>query len=323
MQKRKSESDPSSIPAFKKLRYEKESLGSEHQNGKSLLPPLPPIREDLYKTVFTHQSQAPNKPGSQTGSYERLEFIGDAYIELMATRLIWDKFKDLPAGRLSQIRELLVKNDSLSEIAVQYGLDQRVSASAEVKNNPKNWTKVKGDVIEAYVAALVLDDKKMGDVGFKAAEQWLHELWTPKLDGILAERAPNLNAKDVLSRKLLSRGIKLEYKQRRPMKQLAGGQQTYFIGVYLYGWGYDGKLLGGGEGLSKTAAGNMAAEDALKNPVIESIAEQKKKFDLTTKLPSENGHVHTGVEKESTQGQIRERELVEQKRNMFMSSEFG
>ncbi len=297
------------------------------QDGSSnTLPDLPPISAAMSKAVFTHQSILSNKENtSQHASYERLEFLGDVYVELMATRLIWDKFKDVPAGRLSQIRELLVKNETLGKIAVNYGLDERVNATASVRANPKQWAKVKGDLIEAYVAAVVLADDRIGGAGFAAAEDWLHQLWIPKLEKMLAEKAPDLNAKDALSRKVVSRGVTLEYLEERPMKQLQGGQQTYFIGAYLSGWGYQGHLLGRGQGLNKTSAGNKAAEDALQNPLIDKIAGMKREYDGATRAPQENGAVdQTALDKQVAQERMtRERELVEKKRNMFMSTEFG
>ena len=296
------------------------------ENGSSAtLPTLPPISATMWKTVFTHQSIVPNKENmSQSASYERLELLGDAYIELMATRLVWQKFKDLPAGRLSQIRELLVKNQTLSEIASRYGLDKQITTTTSVKSNPKQWAKVKGDLIEAYTAAVVLPDEEMGGAGFKAAEKWLHQLWIPKLKSILAEKTPNFNAKDALSRKVVSRGARLEYLEEQPMEQLEGGQQRYFVGAFLTGWGYKRQLLGSGKALNKTGAGNLAAEDALQNPLTDTIAEVKKEHDKAVKSQGAKGLGDTtGVANLNKEERItREKEPVE-KRNMFMSTGFS
>lgn len=291
------------------------------QRAPKSLPPLPPISTDMSKAVFTHQSMVTNKDNThQSASYERLEFLGDAYIEVMASRLIWHTFKDLPAGRLSQIRELLVKNETLGEIAVNYGLDKQIAVAADLRLNTKMWTKIKGDLIEAYVAAVVLADNEMGGTGFVAAENWLHQLWMPKLEGIMNEKVPNLNAKDALSRKVLSRESKLEYLEERPMKQLKGGQQTYFIGAFLTGWGYMKKLLGSGQGLNKTRAGNMAAEDALQNPLVEKIAKMKRE---SNEMATAQEDDRAGDKHVTQESMTRGRELVEKKRSMFMSTEFG
>lgn len=336
--KRKLQSHSSDTPVpNKKLRsepWDQQALGngtssSCSSNGTSqLMPTLPPITATMSKAVFTHQSLTGNKSRfhDQSASYERLEFLGDAYIELMASRLVWDRFKDLPAGRLSQIRETLVKNETLGEIVVRYGLDKRLSAAPDVRCNAKKWAKVKGDLLEAYVAAVVSTDKDVGGPGYKAAEHWLHQLWTQKLGENFREKPPDMNAKDALSRRVVSRNVRLEYTEEQPMEQLDGGQQTFFIGAYLTGWGYENQLLGKGQSLTKTGAGNLAAVNALQNPLTEQIAEQKRAYDCQTKLGSENGKVvtkSTEARNSATQEESarRERELVEKKRSMFMRTE--
>lgn len=304
----------------------KNFLQTSQNDLSESLPTLPPISTEMWKTVFTHQSALSNKDNmSQLASYERLEFLGDAYIEVMASRLIWNKFKNLPAGRLSQIRELLVKNETLGDIATKYGLDTKITTAPDVRNRPKQWTKVKGDLIEAYVAAIVLPDEVMGGAGFVAAERWLHQLWLPKLEGISEEKMPSGNAKDALSRKVVSRGVTLEYLEERPMEQLREGQQTYFVGAFLTGWGYQKQLLGSGKALNKTGAGNLAADDALQNPLTNDIADMKRDHDEKLKDGNEVRKVtEKAASKPGTQERsTREKELQEKKRNMFMSTEFG
>jgi ribonuclease-3 len=60
-------------------------------------------------------------------TYDRLEILGDAYIELISTKLIWNHYQRIPSGRISQLRELLVKNETLADYATKYGLDRRAS----------------------------------------------------------------------------------------------------------------------------------------------------------------------------------------------------
>jgi ribonuclease-3 len=71
----------------------------------------------------------------------------------------------------------------------------------------------------------------------------------------------------------------LNYRDEAPMQQLKGGMQTYFIGVYLTGWGWEDLHLGSGTGLSKVAAGNEAAARALENRVVmEQITEKRTRY---------------------------------------------
>ena len=118
-QKRYSQPATSNYHRHKKPRTEdghnpNKATGKNHQEAK-YLPAIPPITPDLEKAVFTHQGMGRTSIlGRATTSdhevtYDRLEFLGDAYIEIIATRLIWETYQSLPAGRMSQIRELLVR----------------------------------------------------------------------------------------------------------------------------------------------------------------------------------------------------------------------
>ncbi|KAE8348073.1 ribonuclease III domain-containing protein [Aspergillus coremiiformis] len=233
-------------------------------------PVLPLIMDKaLERAVFTH----PGVRNNTKETYDRLEILGDAYIELIATKLIWKRFQEIPSGRISQIRELLVKNETLAEYATDYGLDSRAAVPPDYLKQPKRWTKTRADIFEAYVAAVIISDP-VG--GYKAAEEWLTQLWLPKLPEIDIQR-PTLNAKEILARKIMGKGIKLKYIDERPPVRHSRGMQTFFIGVYLTGWGWNNKHLGSGQGANKTIAGNEAAQQALLNePLVEEITYVKR-----------------------------------------------
>ena len=200
-----------SVPAYSHFRVPK---------GLPTLPEIP-HGSDLATVPFTHKSSS-NARYDRTSSmtditYERLEFLGDAYIELIASRLIFERYFTLTAGQQSQLRELLVKNETLAEYSRAYGFDALVDLSDREnvigggkgryvlcgrhrgnKTNlwiAKKWqspivvltdlcrgnkgiNKIMGDVFEAYVAALILSDP---EDGFSRAEEWLTHLWAPKL----------------------------------------------------------------------------------------------------------------------------------------------
>lgn len=161
-----------------------------NSTSTTTLPPLPPIKPQYQKTAFCHKSLYTTSRELATSdlTYERLEFLGDAYIELFASRLIYESYSHLPAGRMSQVRELLVKNETLAELSRSYGFDQKIAVGAEIgelvrdsrgKGN-KGYNKIVGDVFEAYVAAVVLSDFE--GKGFEKAEAWCRELWEAKLE---------------------------------------------------------------------------------------------------------------------------------------------
>lgn len=154
------------------------------------LPPLPPIKPQYQKTAFCHKSLYTTSRELATSdlTYERLEFLGDAYIELFASRLIYESYSHLPAGRMSQVRELLVKNETLAELSRSYGFHEKIAVGAEIGEllrdsrgrGNKGYNKIVGDVFEAYVAAVVLSDFE--GKGFEKAEAWCRSLWEGKLE---------------------------------------------------------------------------------------------------------------------------------------------
>ncbi|KAK5134908.1 hypothetical protein LTR08_005998 [Meristemomyces frigidus] len=262
------------------------------------LPPLPDVHSSsLASASFRHKSTLTTYNRSANAhdvTYEKLEFYGDALLELLATRLLFARFPALTAGQQSQLRELLVKNETLADYARGYGFDQRVRVGdmdrmvedAKERGN-KGFNKVLGDVFEAYVAAVVLSDH---EDGFAVAEKWMTALWAPKLvDAAAKERylTPGLNilhdgpnqakadmlgvynptAKAELQRRLLGgAGVKLEYEPYQKSLELKGdqlGQNRHFIAVYLTGYGYVRYVLGKGEGKNKVEAGNWAAVVAM------------------------------------------------------------
>lgn len=236
-------------------------------------PRLPPIMDDkLELAVFTHPALSNNN----NTTYDRLEILGDAYIELIATKLVWEKFPGLPAGRISQIREILVKNETLAGFAERFGLDSRVSVPPNYNAPSKRWTKTKGDVFEAYIAAVILSDPVCG---YEAVEHWLAGLWVPILKN-LGHQKGELRSKEALAKKIMGKNVKLEYIEERPSIQQKGGTQTFFVALYLTGWGWDKRFLGSGQGLSKAAAGDEAAKKALLNtPLILEIVSAKESWE--------------------------------------------
>ena len=247
-----------------------------HKNPRSLashgLPPLPEIDDHYRSVVFTHPSQAHHDVNS---SYDRLEFLGDAYLELYATQLIFDRYPDLEVGRLSKIREALVRNETIGQYASLYGLDKQLKNYKQFQNgSPAIWLKIKGDVFEAYVAAVVLSQGSSGST----ARKWLQELWEPKMQAAAASN-PSMSrkSKEELAKKVLMKGVKLNYvDEKAPIVYYGQGHEEFFIGVYLSGLGWDNQYLGSGRAFSRVEAGQAAAADALNNhPLIDQISTKR------------------------------------------------
>ncbi len=223
--------------------------------------------------VFTHPSLAP----TTNEHYDRLEFLGDAYLELISSQMIFDRFPDLGAGGMSKLRESMVKNETLSQYTVLYGLDRRMKQYKRFANEPAQaWLKIKGDVFEAYVGAVALSSPD----GYSIAKAWLTQLWSSKMDAVAATPQASPKSKEELAKKILGAGVKINYvDEREPVIHYGQGVETYCVGAYLTGWGWEGQFLGSGKGRSRVAAGQEAAAAALNNhPLIDEIIAKRDAF---------------------------------------------
>ncbi|KFY05475.1 hypothetical protein V492_08514 [Pseudogymnoascus sp. VKM F-4246] len=259
------------------------------------LPALPLVLSSaLEKSAFTHSGALPTNAGPQD-SYERLEWVGDAYIYLLTTLLISKTFPALQPGRCAQLRELCLKNETLASYARQYGFDKRCIIPKDFAAKTPQ-TKILGDVFEAYVAAVIYSDPKNG---VEKASNWLKALWAGTLSKEILEQdevnkasktgpvVATTSAKQELATQIVSRGIKLLYKDADVIgKDPVTGFPLYTVGVYLEGWGEKNKLLGSGTALGKKEAGAKAAEEALKRDLY-VYREKKRIFDEMNKAKKE------------------------------------
>ncbi|KAJ4363337.1 hypothetical protein N0V95_001110 [Ascochyta clinopodiicola] len=245
------------------------------------LPPLPPIDEPhIHDAVFTHRSFIikNGEKGTYTDldlDYERLEFLGDAYIELIASHALYSRFPHVDVPQLCSWRERLVENSMLGKFSEAYGFTDRLRHHNQWDRNSKAWKKVVADVFEAYVAGIVLADPQNG---YNIADEWLTELWAPQLLSFKEKIIEDPHAKNKLAALVVVNDIKLEYREERPMIYEKGSNlQKYFMGVYLTGWGYQDEWLGSGEGQNKANASSAAAADAIKknSSVTQNAAKQK------------------------------------------------
>ena len=235
--------------------------------------------------------------------------MGDAYVELISTLLISSTFTALPPGKSAQLRELIVKNETLASYARQYDFQSKARLPPEfspsyfggaIRPKDKEVVKVFGDMFEAYVAAVVLSDPQHG---VDRVASWLKSLWAKTLskqinDHERQNRSENssVNSKVLLTQRIGAKGVNIIYKDAGPeTKDPVTGLKLFSIAVYLTGWGEQNKELGAGRALSKKDAGTKAAEAALRNKKLISIYEDKKKaFDERMRVEKERATIKTG-----------------------------
>lgn len=257
------------IPAYDKSQPLIPLSSMEKNTTPTSLPELPRIKDSaLAEAPFIHSSTVNSKYSSETSlTYERLEFLGDAYLEVIATRIIFSRFPSLYVGKQAQIREQMVKNSTLAGFARAYGFEERIKAG----QNEKGKEKIAADVFEAYVGALVLDP----EAGFATVETWLTKLWLEIL--MRQEKRPIVSdLKTELNKQVMIKGVKLEYRRISFDER----SQAFEVEIHLTGWDSDDGCIGRAVGKGKTDAGMQAARNVLENqPLMAKLRAKKRRRD--------------------------------------------
>jgi ribonuclease III len=139
---------------------------------------------DLLVEAFTHRSYL-NEHRDYVGNHnERLEFLGDAVLELAVTDFLFKKFPDKSEGELTNYRAALVNTVSLAESAQKIGInDYLLLSKGEARDMGRARDVILADTFEAIIGALYLDG------GYASAESFIAKNLYPKIDEVIANRA--------------------------------------------------------------------------------------------------------------------------------------
>lgn len=137
----------------------------------------------LLEEALTHRSYV-NENRDAGNHNERLEFLGDAVLELATTRFLFDKFPEKPEGDLTAFRAALVNTYSLAETAEKLGFnDMLLLSKGESRDTGRARQIILANAFEAVLGALYLDQ------GYDAAEAFVAKHLYPKIDEVIAKRA--------------------------------------------------------------------------------------------------------------------------------------
>lgn len=206
---------------------------------------------DLLELAFVHRSFV-NENHEINESNERLEFLGDAVLELITTEFLFAEFPKKPEGELTALRSALVKGETLAEVSRELNLGQHLKLSkGEAKSGGAEKPYLLANVFEAVLGAVYLDG------GFEKAREIVHKFLLPKLSQIIESNA-QVDAKSEFQEIAQARlAITPEY---RVLHESGPDHDKIFeMGAYV---GKD--LFGRGKGASKQEAEQAAAEAALK-----------------------------------------------------------
>lgn len=108
----------------------------------------------LPKQALTHRSYDPK------GSYERLEFLGDALLGMMIAKALFDKYPHHDEGKLTRMRATLVRQETLVQIAEKLGLSAHlILGVGERKGGGRQRASILADAVEALIGAVYLDSQ--------------------------------------------------------------------------------------------------------------------------------------------------------------------
>lgn len=203
----------------------------------------------LLKTALTHKSWV-NEHKNQRESNERLEFLGDAVLEFVVSKAIFDRFPDKEEGFLTTLRANLVNTSNLSQVAQRLELGKEMFLSkGEEEGGGRQNPSLLADTIEAVIGALYLDQ------GLETVSQFIDENLLKEIPKKISQ--PLKDAKSRLQEYVQARGLPAPY--YKVVKESGPDHaKTFEVEVII-----DGQVWAKGKGKSKNKASQMAAEKAL------------------------------------------------------------
>jgi ribonuclease-3 len=206
---------------------------------------------ELLLEAFRHSSYVNELADTELRDNERLEFLGDAVLDLAISHILMELFHDSKEGDLSKYRATVVNEAGLCRVAQELGLGKYVMLGrGEEKSCGRDKASILANTMEALVGALYLD------AGFDKTKEVVHHLFSPLLGKIDTIRVPN-DYKSQLQE--YTQGV---YKTRPEyvLVEESGPahDKTFRVALRL-----DGKIMAEARGKSKKEAEQRAAKEAL------------------------------------------------------------
>lgn len=213
--------------------------------------------KNLLKEALTHRSYLNENPkwGADFMSphNERLEFLGDAVLELVSTEILFNKFPKSNEGELTSIRAALVNYQMLAVAAKETGLDEFILLSkGEARDIGKAREVILANAFEAFLGAAYLD------AGYDVVKNFIEQSVMKHLDEVLEKKLykdPKSLLQEIAQEKFKTTPTYSVLSEKGP-----DHAKIFKIGVY-----FSDKLMAEGEGLSKQEGEVEAAKNALKN----------------------------------------------------------
>lgn len=207
--------------------------------------------KNLLKQAFIHRSYINENPKTGMSHNERLEFLGDAVLELIVTDFLYKKFPNYTEGELTAVRSALVNAVIISEVALKVGMnDYLLLSKGESKDSGKARQYILANTYEAYVGAVYLD------LGYDTAEDFVKKTLLPHTEEIVSKKLWR-DAKSYAQEKAQEIvGVTPAYKV---LHESGPDHDKHFtVGIF-----FAKELVAEGKGKSKQEAEQKAAEAAI------------------------------------------------------------
>ena len=205
--------------------------------------------ETLLETAFTHTSYANEHRLLKISHNERLEFLGDAVLQLIISEYLYTKYPKRPEGDLSKLRSMIVREESLAGFARDCQFDQFIKLGrGEEKSGGRNRDTILGDLFEAFLGALLLDK------GVEAVKSFLYQVMIPKVEAGDFERVTDYKTK---LQELLQINGDVEITYQVVSETGPAHAKNFEVAVLI-----NGRKSGQGQGRSKKLAEQEAAKNA-------------------------------------------------------------
>ena len=207
---------------------------------------------DILMEALTHRSYLNENPKWHLPHNERLEFLGDAVLELAATERLYNEFPDSPEGQLTVLRAALVNYQTLAECAESISLEDYILMSrGEKMDNPKAREVILANAFESLIGAIYLDKD------FKVAEKFIMEQVFVHLPKILETKSYK-DAKSELQ-EIIQEKLKVT-----PIYKVLSETGPAHLREFVSGVFFGEERIAEGVGTSKQEAEVEAAKAALK-----------------------------------------------------------
>ncbi len=203
--------------------------------------------KDLLRQALTHSSYANERKINKVKDYERIEFLGDAVLEMISSEYLYNSRSEMSEGQLTRTRAAMVCEPSLAACARDLSLDRYILlGKGEEMTGGRSRDSIISDVMEALIGAVYLDG------GFERAGEFIHRFVLSDLE----DKALFYDAKSILQEEMQKDGGDIRY----VLVGESGPEhdKSFFVEVYQ-----GDVLLGSGSGHNKKAAQQKAAYEAL------------------------------------------------------------